>query len=210
MNETNKFMAKYTNPTFILKQLFNFLSNCKTHCEVLNTFDIIQIVLAILNEEGLQLVLSSEILSASSSKNLIVDEYDVEFYKKNELAYYMSHQKCDWHLAINRFVNITPSTRSRLDHVVFASVFRILARLLAIQTKLLNISKSCINTNQELTILNDLLNKSAHIERNDEQNQISIGFWLLNMLYSPSSSLLNMMKSFFSNFENNTPELRYV
>lgn len=216
LTDKNKFLARYTNPTFILIQLFNELHNSKTLYKALNVLDIIQTLLAILNDEVLTLVESNEPNQQTAKKILIDNDYDSEFYRKNSLAYYMSNQKCDWHLTLNRFVNISPSNRSSLDQIVFSTAFRTLTRLLAIQTKLAEVSSSCVKNlesrskHQNSSILNDLVNnKNGHIEKNDQLNDtLLIDNWLFNTVYSPSSSFLNIMASLLDSYENNASENR--
>lgn len=195
-------MARYTNPTFILKQLFNELDNSKTLYKALNVLDIIQTTLAILNDEGLTLVEPSEPNQKIATKILIDNDFVAEFYRKNSLAYYMSNQKCDWHLTFNRFVNISPSNRSSLDQIVFSTAFRTLTRLLAIQTKLAEVSSSCVKNLENRS-------KHGHIEQNEQLNDtVLIDNWLFDTVYSPSSSFLNIMSSLLDNYENNASENR--
>lgn len=221
-------MAKYSSPTFILKQLFNDInkyinnnhtSNIKIDLSTLNIYDIIQTTVAILNDDqGIQLVMSSEKISASASKALIDDDdYDIEFYIKNSLAYYMNHLKCDWHMTLNRSIAISPSVSSRFYHVFHSMTYRTLSGLLTIQAKLAEASTTCMNdllknqnTNQQLVILKDLINTNDQIYRDELHETLSIDNWLFSIVYGESSPLLNMMNSLFSSYQNNPTETRYL
>jgi hypothetical protein len=214
LNEANKFLVKYSSPVFIFKQLCNDLNTCLTHHDALNTLDLMQILIAIINTDGLEIIGENQF-----EKKLINDDYDVEFYTKNSLSYYFNKYKCDWHLALNRFSSIIPSTKSRLDQVLFSNSYRTIAKMLSLQKKLnqktsctLNLknnlgdNKGCNNTNQQLMLLSDL--KTVDSNSDNINSLLFVDKWLFNMIYNPSSSLLGMVKSFLGNYETDEIQIK--
>ena len=155
-----------------------------------------------------------------NDENLLNDDYDYEFYTKNSLKYYFNKYKCDWHLALNRFTSILPSLKSKMDQSLYSSSFQTISKMLYFQSKnfdntSFNLNKlkdakqaqnSNNNNNNQVTLLSNL-SKTNNFEDLDNLNSmLFIDKWSYNMIYSPNSSLLLMMKQFLAHYE--TDEIR--
>jgi hypothetical protein len=218
----DKFLVKYTTPLFLFKHFFNDLSTCSTHHDALNTLDLIQLLITIIDETkfGLDLVNSIECMNNELASP---DEYDIEFYTKNSLKYYLNRNKCDWHLALNRFTSIQPSAKSKSDQLLFSNSFKTIFKMLNLQLKFnekglssgesfgTNLNETIrqsmngsliANNNNQLALLTSLMNRID--SKNDLENMNSlllIDKWLFGMIYNPTSTLLAMIKNLLLNYE---------
>lgn len=193
------FLVKYSSPIYLFKQLCNDINRCSTHQEALNSLDLIEVLISIIDEDKFQLEIEND---QEEIKKLINDDYDIEFYTKNSLSYYFNRFKCDWHLALNRFTSILPSNKSRMDQLLYSSSFRTISKMLYLQTKLFDNTKINLNCSQENQV--SLVNQASSNEASDS----IIDKWLFNMIYSPASSLLTMIKNLLINYETDETRIK--
>lgn len=194
------FNAKYSNPYLLFKQLCTKISNCSTHQDALNTLDLIKILTLIVDESKYKLG------TVDPADKSISDEYDLEFYSKNNLIYFFSRTKSDWHLSLNRFTSILPSTNSKSDQLLYSNSFETIYKMLYLQAN---------NYDQKFDNL-----KPNNMDQPDKQqlylmsmanspNENNIDKWLFNMIYCPNSSLLEMIKHFLLTYETDEIRIRY-
>ncbi len=196
LTDGDKFLIKYSNPFYLMKQFCEEISKCSTHEDALNLLDLTQIL--VLNFERNDLFDSGINLIEKSCKN----ENDIQFYSSTSLMSFFDRHKSDWHLALNRFASILPSNKSKSDQLLFANSFQTIAKMLSLQSNYYdNVSKSALNSNSTQLML---VTAEATL---DEINYIkSIDKWLFNMIYNPSSTLVLMIKQFLLDYESD--ELR--
>ncbi len=218
MNEGDKFLVKYTYPLFLFKHFFNELNTCSTHHDALNTLDLIKLLITTIDETKFDLGLMSCMNEQASA-----DEYDIEFYTKNSLTYYLCREKCDWHLALNRFTSILPSAKSKSDQLLFSNSFRTISKMLNLQLKF---NEKCLTSSESGTNLNETMRQSMNgsllmnntnqlalltglMSRIDSKNDLEsmdslllIDKWLFGMIYNPTSTLLAMIKNLLLNYES--------
>ena len=175
----------------MMKQFCEEISKCSTHEDALNVLDLTQILVSIIEKNSFNLYEKS-----------YQNENDIQFYTANSLKSFFDRQKSDWHLALNRFASILPSSKSKSDQLLFSNSFQTIAKMLALQSNYYdNESKSASNSNTTQLMLVSL--DAAF----DEINYIkSIDKWLFNMTYNPSSTLVLMIKQFLQDYESD--ELR--
>lgn len=194
LTDDDKFFIKYSNPLFLMKQFCDETSKCSTHEDALNVLDLMQILVAIIEnknpfdlgiDEEQEIKIENEIQLCSASLNSFFD-----------------HHKSDWHLALNRFASILPSKKSKSDQILFANSFQTISKMLSLQSNYYE-KESKINQNLNTSQLM-LVSTNAGLE---EINCIkSIDKWLFNMIYNPSSTLVLMIKQFLVDYESD--ELR--
>jgi hypothetical protein len=137
LSENDKFLVKYSAPFYLFKQLFSDLNSCQTHNEALNTLDMIQILINLVdNNESSKFDFDLFDLSAEIENQTLHDENDLKFYAKNSLKFYLNRVKCDWHLNLNRFISVMPSTKSKSDQILFSNSVKTVAKMLHLQNKL--------------------------------------------------------------------------
>lgn len=174
LNESDKLLVKFTSPIFLFKHFFAHLKSAKTHDDALNTLDLIQILITVIDQSRYDLGLGS-------SSSLYGDEYDQEFYIKHTLSYYFNRFKCDWHLSIDRFTSIMPVSKS--DHKLYSSAFRVLLRMLRLQYLF------------ETSSMNG-------VDKEEEPEFLLIDEWLFNMIFSPTSTLISMIRNLIVNYDS--------
>ena len=228
LDDSEKFLVKYTTPIFLFKHLFNDLNSCSTHHDALNTLDLVQLLITIIDETKFDLDLINnininKIVDISAADSQINDEYDIEFYTKNCLKYYLNRFKCDWHLALNRFTSVSPSVKSKSDQLLFSNSFKTIAKMLQLQFKfneknasvdsLVNVnetvSKNCTlnssftnSKSNQLILLSSLMNKiESKNDLEDINSLLLIDKWLFSMIYNPSSTLLATIKHLLISYE---------
>jgi hypothetical protein len=197
MSENDKQLAKYTHPCYLFKQLCSKLTHSSTHAQALVTLDL------------LQMLVSMSGLCISPNVNTYVGDLSA----LNNLFHYFDRLKCDWHISLNRFVGLMPSSKSKSDQSLFSNSFLTIAKMLRLQTACIQRSKqlasslisSSLSTtnfseNNELVLLSDIT------VNQDLTTLLSINKWLTNFVYNASSTLLLMIKQFLDDYESD--ELR--
>jgi hypothetical protein len=195
LNDDDKFLIKYSNPFYLMKQFCEEISKCLTHEDALNLLDLTQILIAII-ESNKQFNLGID----NNNQNEISIDSDFN------LDSFFNRHKSDWHLALNRFASILPSNKSKSDQLLFSNSFQTIAKMLYLQSNQYdnNLNQNSNNqTNKQLM----LISPDAAL---DEINSIlSIDKWLFNMTYNPSSTLVLMIKQFLIDYESDELRIKY-
>lgn len=187
LTDDDKFHLKYSNPFYLIKQFCDEITKCATHEDALNLLDLSQILITIID--------------GNEQFNLGIDSSE-DLDAENRLSSFFNRQKSDWHLALNRFASILPSTKSKSDLLLFSNSFQTISKLLYLQTNYYDSHLTSLPSSGNKQLM--LISPDTAL---DEINSIeSVDKWLFNMTYNPSSSLVLMIKQFLIDYESD--ELR--
>ena len=106
LNETDKFLIRFSSPLFVLKQLSDELLKCSTHQDALCLLDLLQIVVTIIDGHR---------------------EFDLGIDQSTGVLN-------EWHVALNRFTAVLPSVTSRSDQLLFSRSFHTIFKILKLES----------------------------------------------------------------------------
>ena len=102
------------------------------------------------------------------------------------MCQFFSRDSCDWHLYLSRFTQKLPALKSKLDQHLYACSYETIAKMLQLQQQ---------------TKYGDFINKETNVSQTQPPPSVLLDKWLYETMCQPSSSLVQMIKIFLTNYE---------
>jgi hypothetical protein len=186
LNENDKIVLISSNPYQILKKLFDSMKQSSTATDVINSFNLIKIVIQIVHNE----------LKSDRKKNRKIFINDSIVNLKEALFSSNRDTKLSFQIDFDRFLSFSPNEHEKSSMLLYRNALQTVTNIYLLQ---LTVSKFFENIETTSTNCYSDFKKKETITTNK---------WILNFLPNINSIVLNMVKQLLTNFDNDEVEIK--